>query len=615
MASTTYGYETGFDYQSRLIPAPTDDYKDTKKMVVNVDETTESGPRHFPKFDIFYTLAITTILTCLLVAANSRGWHLTGKPYQVAINNRASVQIVVQILANFLGLIHVTAICRLINYATRIYFSESAISLDSMRAWIALSVARMELDLPIEWLLPLTVFITFTLVPSALWAGAITPISITTVVQGSLLIPSYQNVSLIKEYPAQPEASDTSPFIRNGNGLFTYNVGVQFTGQLLANAASSTTTIGNQRQHAKFDNTKYTYDGRSYGVGSAVGLGDNSITNNSLAMRYTYQEVGYAPQVSCIYNMSSALTMYTGDHWEYIVKGYLPDSPPGIFEYNTYVGTNDNDVVAISVSSSDLSTRRYISILAGSTYSQLNSTQCRFDFNPMLFNVSVDVTTRNVSVVPVTDIEDFDPERNLTRTAVQQIGQISVVETNLYISQVGNALNSSIAGWNVSNPGASNENATLAGLENAFVAIMDDILAAYGSAQFVVGGFNQSANAEVHVSALRFGSSIYINAIFTINAIILLAFAIEAGRTRGWKKLMDFDYLDSRALVLSSSMGGHELADSISNAGRSVKGGIGHVLVKLQTRNEMVAIQYAGVTGIATRASPDKLDEMPMVRF
>jgi hypothetical protein len=570
---------------------------DSKTATIRVQEKNSSGPRHFCKFDIFYALIFTSTLTGLLVAANGMNWHLTGEYYQLVTNNRASVQIAVQILANLLGLIHVTAICRLINYATRIYFSEVAISLSSLRAWIALSVARLDLDLPIAWLLPLAVFIAFTLIPSALWAGAITPVMITTVIESSLMIPSYENVSLIREYPAQPDSSNTSPFVRNINGLFTYKVGAQFTGMLLSNAAGATTFNGDQFQHAKFDNTKYTYNGRSYGVGAAVGLGDGIITSNTLATQYSYQEVGYSAQVTCIYNMSNALTMAPFETYLYTVTGYLPDSPPGVQEYNTYVGTDDKEIVAISISSSDLSPRRYLAIVAGSSYNFLNSTQCAIDYTPMLFNVSVGIIARTISVIPAGEIADFNPERNLTRTTTQQFGQISVVETNMYISEVGNALNSSVAGWRISHPDTSYDNATLAGLEAAFLVMTDDILAAYGSAQLVVGNFSKNTPALVHVNAVRFGSAIYIIAIFILNTIIVLAFAAEAIRTGGWKNLIYFDYLDSTSLIVSSSIGGPGIADAILHAEKSTDHGIGRMLVKLQNRNGMVAIQYAGTSG------------------
>ncbi|KAF2797974.1 hypothetical protein K505DRAFT_396502 [Melanomma pulvis-pyrius CBS 109.77] len=522
-------------------------------------------------FNIFYALSLTTTIACLLVAANELKWSRTGGFYQLVTANRASVQIVIQILANVFGWIHVTAICRLINYTTRIRFNKDAISLDTLRAWIALSMAKMDWDLPIIWLLPLVLFIALTLIPSALWAGAITPVSITTVIQSSLQVPSYENVSYIKMWSPGNDRPDSSPLTRNAKGLFTYQVGVAFTANLLFDAASVTVSDSSQPEspHAKFDNTQYAYLGRSYGVGSAAGLGDNFITNNSLATRYAYQEAGYSAHVHCIYNKSNALELNSqGYPYLYSVSGFLPDSPPGDPEYTNCAGVDDKQIVVMSVAHSETSPRRYVAITAGSSYKSLDATQCAIDFTPMLFNVSVSIANRNISVVPAGETADFNPKRNLARTVVRQYSDISATGTNFYMSLIGNALTSSIAGWKLSHQNSSADEATLAGLEQAFLAMTDDMLVAYGSAQLVVGGFSQATTALVHVNALRFGTPGYIYAIFSINSLVVLAFVAEALRTRRWRKLIDFDYLDSRRLVVGSSLGGRGISNAVLQTGR-----------------------------------------------
>jgi hypothetical protein len=227
----------------------------------------------------------------------------------------------------------------------------------------------------------------------------------------------------------------------------------------------------------------------------------------------------------------------------------------------------------------------------------LNATQCAIDFTPVLFNVSVGISSRNITVTPAARVADFNPGRNLTRTVMRQFSDISSIETNLYTSQVGNALNSSIAAWSIYHPGSSKDTATLAGLEQAFLAMTDDVLVAFGSAQLVVGNFSQPTTSLVHVNAIRFGSAFYAYAIFAINATIVLAFAAEATRTRGWRKLIHFEYLDSRTLVVGSSMGGSGIADAVLEAERCANVGIGRVPVRLQTLAETVAIQYAGMAG------------------
>jgi hypothetical protein len=114
---------------------------------------------------------------------------------------------------------------------------------------------------------------------------------------------------------------------------------------------------------------------------------------------------------------------------------------------------------------------------------------------------------------------------------MQQFSAISAVETNMYTSVIGNPLNYSIAWWNISHPSSSYDKATLTGLEQAFLAMTDDIFVAFGSAELVVGNFSETTTALVHVNALRFGSAIYIYAIFVTNVFIVLTFAAEAIQT------------------------------------------------------------------------------------
>jgi hypothetical protein len=260
------------------------------------------------------------------------------------------------------------------------------------------------------------------------------------------------------------------------------------------------------------------------------------------------------------------------------------------------VGIDESQIVVMSVANSETSPRKYVAITAGSAYKSLDDTQCAIDFIPMLFNVSVGLAGRNISVEPVGQTADFNPLRNLTRTVVRQYSDITATQTNFYTSLVGNAFIASIAGWNISHPNSDADATTLAGLEQAFLAMTDAMLVAYGSAQLVVGDLSQSTQALVHVNAIRFGTPIYIYTIFTINAMVVMAFGAEALRTRGWRKLITFDYLDSRKLILGASTGGRGIFDAVSQMKKSAKRDVGHILVRMGNQDGIVMIEYAGMT-------------------
>ncbi|KAF2803174.1 uncharacterized protein BDZ99DRAFT_468510 [Mytilinidion resinicola] len=420
---------------------------------------------------------------------------------------------------------------------------------------------------------------SFGVIPSALWAGAITPILTTDATVATLQLPSYSNVSLIKEYPS--EIRQGGPTLRTTQGYFTYNVGTQLVGDILSSGASATTLDKSVRQHSKLDNTQFSYLGRSYGVGSSVGLGDENIRALELATGYTYQESGYLPEVSCTYNSSTEFIITKDvDQWMWIAGGYLPDSVEDVtvmqtVEYNNYVGHYSDAIVAIGVSHSPLSERRYLAIASGKDYAFLNTTQCSFEFTPTLFNISVNLPNRTIAVTPGQRIPDFNPERNLTRTVVRQFSLLSNDLTNLYVSLLGDSLNSSIAAYNMSMSASNATNteadATLAGLTNSITAMTDDMLSAYAAAQLMVGQFSESRTAKVNRNALRFGQPAYVYAVFTVNFVVLLAVAAESARTRAWMSLGSFDFLDPRALIVAASRGGGMgVADAVDGMGAGI---------------------------------------------
>jgi hypothetical protein len=524
------------------------------------------------KYSLFASLIITTVMSSLLLASSIARWTESGRFYHAIVSNRASTQLAVQLISYLLGLIQVTAICRIINYSTRLRMEQNPVSLDMIHLWSSLSAARMDWNLRLQFVLPLLAFISITSVPAALWAGAITPVPTLASREATMNIPKYDTMSLITEYPS--EVNKLGPILRTSKGMFSYSVGMKYLGSLLSSAATATPLDGNVRLHPKYDNSRFVYAGRSYGVGSSPGLTDDFIFENDLAVSYSYRESGYEPIVHCIYNQSSEFVLSDiGEDMLYAAKGNLPDSNNDP-EYSVYVGHGTSAIVAIGVAHPVTSPRRHLAIAAGSSYALLNATQCTIDFNPSLFDVSVGLPGRNITVTRLADAADIDPTRNLTKTAMRQLELISNDQTNLYVSLVGDSLNSSIADYisatsNQTIRAPTEREAVLAGLTNSFTAMVDDILVSYASAQLMIAEDMLPAPAIVRFNALRFGQDSYIYAIATINGLVVLCVISEAARMRGWKGLLRFNYLDPRSLIVAASRGGKDVAYATSKVERS----------------------------------------------
>ncbi|KAJ9132248.1 hypothetical protein NKR23_g11362 [Pleurostoma richardsiae] len=518
----------------------------------------ESAVGCWQKWSVFQGLTVTTGVSIVLIVVTARNLTIGGDLYEYITQNRATTQLAVQLVSSLLGLIHVSVLCRLINHGARLHLAKHcSVRVRTLCAWAALCTPRMELDVPIPYLLPLLAASVFGIISSSLWTGALTPVVSSVLVQQPLSVPSYRNTTLIKEYPS--EISGTGPTVTTRQGLFTYSVGIKHLGALIASAASATTADGSVRKHAKIDNTQFAYEGRSFGVGSPAGLTDTNITDLSLATDYRYSEPGYQAHVACMYNTSSdfAINQQVDSRiWE--VGGELPDSIGG-GESSEYVGHSSDVIVAMGVAFSGDSPRRFVAIAAGDSYAQLNQMQCAIDFTPTLFNVTVAISSRNISVTPVQNIDDFDPDRNMTRTLMRQFELITNDMTNIYVSIVGDALMSSVSAVQASNDTNSTTLgalATLVGVQNALTAMTDDMLASYASAQLMVGNLSDVVLGDVTMSALMIGQLSYIVAISVINIAIVLVFLAEVMRTRGWRMLPALDIADPKWLITASFRGG-----------------------------------------------------------
>lgn len=141
--------------------------------------------------------------------------------YNFIKDNSATTQTVVQVCANGLGFLHVTIICLLVNYATRLTLATTSVSLDAIRFWTYLLSQRWDWELPPHFLTALLAFLGLCIVLSALWAGAMTPVSVIAFLQQTIPPPSYSNTTLLNQNWTE---RFNLPSTRNSKGFFAYNV-------------------------------------------------------------------------------------------------------------------------------------------------------------------------------------------------------------------------------------------------------------------------------------------------------------------------------------------------------------------------------------------------------
>jgi hypothetical protein len=100
-------------------------------------------------------------------------------------------------------------------------------------------------------------------------------------------------------------------------------------------------------------------------------------------------------------------------------------------------------------------------------------------------------------------------------------------------------------------------NATnLKGIADSLISIFDDTFGIYASAKLMLLNETNPTSVLASLPAVTFGNSTYIYPITIVNALIVLAYVIEAVRTRGWNQLPKFNFMDTKDIIISSSAGG-----------------------------------------------------------
>jgi hypothetical protein len=250
------------------------------------------------------------------------------------------------------------------------------------------------------------------------------------VLPGQIISTAYDKLPDIKSLDL--EFGVASDQVRDKTGIFSYAVGNTLHGLLVAAASVATTSDGSTPQRVKPDATRYAYNGRSYGIGSAIGLVVNKMLGNVIS--YEFDEVGYYPHVNCIYNKSSLYTIETvsddfGGMSFYAATGYLPNSNMTTDpERDPMAGFNTNNLVTFGTARAPINSERILTIAAGNNYKYLDKAQCNIDFVPTSFKVRVSTNNRTILVQPLPSgprsPADVNPSGTLSLVAMRQFTSI-----------------------------------------------------------------------------------------------------------------------------------------------------------------------------------------------
>jgi hypothetical protein len=527
------------------------------------------------KIFIFPASFLTMVASILLIASLKNGWHVSGAAYVRITENRASAQIIVQVLAGLLGAAQVSTLRTLVNYSVRRTLARRPMSLDRLNFYNSLVTSQINWSLPPASLLSLLVTILAALAPAAIWAGALTPINVPLAnpLIETIAVPAYSNQTQDLWTQSWYTAEPTQCVF----GTFTYGTIRSRYSYFINDGSNAFSVDGGPAIMRKGDNTNYTYYGRSYGVGSSVGINDTHLGTSQQLLYYSYSENGYQSLWSCEYNTSSSSTLElltTDPRNIYLARGSSPIADFLDYGYLVTDLSGGDNIVAAKSFCTDVDSWKanysapycWIVIMAkGSQFAGLNNIQCAGSVIPTLFQVDVDVVNKVITAIPTStvDVENIDNTGWIASRAGDTLASLSLVSTTAYTSVLGDMLDSCI--FNVRQSGAekTQDAEYTRGVAESLQALSDQQLFSYAGAQLIIARDGGPQPVVIQKQAMGIGQDVYIYASAALSAALVLALLLAAIKTRLWHGMPRLNFADVKSTVVASSCGGASIAQAV----------------------------------------------------
>ncbi|KAK5674443.1 hypothetical protein LTS10_012831 [Elasticomyces elasticus] len=500
-------------------------------------------------------------------------------------SNRTAIQILVFILSYGLSLVQVSSLWTTFTYATRLLAFRRPVRLEKLRYWSAISTNRLDTSLPAHHLLICVLLFFASFLPGGLWTGALTPILDlnTSPTKSTIKVPTFSQNSRDFWNNIDLQNCHTS-------GLVTTCPVPDLQGALLTTLGSASSPGSMLRRHAKIDAPDWSYVGRSYGVGSSVGLtwilspgdempvawedGLTPIQYKDDVLGVKYEEYGWFADVRCEYNKSPAYGLQFVETLDgpnkldvYAAQGWLPNSfdeslEQAVRENYTVVSNSNSTILAWSARTTG--NRAFLSMATNSEDSGFNRMQCAIAFLPAMFTISANMSSKEITVTPTTrpDVSDARlPDIDITANAIRSLDLLSRVSSS---SALNDALNRNL--WNaVSDVGhiMITERDQLSSVEDALAAVLDDILAAHGAAQIVLADDTVETNVTIAGMMVRVGVARYVHLVAGFSVVVVVVQIAGALWTNFWAGMSGFDVFDGMSIMVAAGARGTGIGNGV----------------------------------------------------
>lgn len=191
-------------------------------------------------------------------------------------------------------------------------------------------------------------------------------------------------------------------------------------------------------------------------------------------------------------------------------------------------------------------------------YPQLQNVTCTADIKPALFNVSVDVGLKQITVTPLVkdQVVNVEQTNTVAGRCMDSMASLAMISTTAYTSILGDMLVNNIYKTQQQRTEETTEQKSLRAIAETSNAIFDQAFIGAASAQLVLAQDYSNQTAAVVVRALVVGNPVYVYLVVAMDTLVLVGSVVEAIRTRFWRGLTDLDVTQAKSVILSSSAGG-----------------------------------------------------------
>jgi hypothetical protein len=301
--------------------------------------------------------------------------------------------------------------------------------------------------------------------------------------------------------------------------------------------------------------------------GSSTGLFNVHNTSISTADQgYSYQESGYLTTASCQQQNANLVS----------IRKYYAASDDGQFDLwsanSVMLGSENVTILPFDVATpapngfnSDPigyflwtavqknGVNRLVTAADGWSGS-LNNISCTIDFAPTLFTTNISIVDQTITVTPLGAAQDFDQTGNIVQAIMWDLDLISRMSSSsaaystLYYAVIGN-----VNALKQLKGGFTDKEMSEIALQAAIQAMADDLLTYQGILAVArADGESSETRVQRHFAAIKIGQTRFHIAQLVINILLCVIYILEATRTRGWKKLPRFDFIDIKGLILAA---------------------------------------------------------------